>query len=369
MKTFLPRPFYGCAPLVLVAAAFLLGGCDQPLETEDAHLRPVRYLVIEQPVKVRTRTFTGTSKSALESRLSFKVPGTVVNIPVQVGNTLAKGALVAALDPSQYELRVQQAQAALLQSEASARNAQANYDRIKELYENSNASRNDLDSARASAESAEAQVRAGEKSLQLAQLDLSYTRLRVEQDCSIAEVMVEENENVNAGTHIAKVNCGDEQEVVIDMPEGMIADIRQGMPVVVHFDALSGNSFSGRVIEIGVSASEAATTFPVSIRLDKHDAELRSGLAAEVTFSFAIEADEKHYRVPLAAVIKDPDGAFVFVAVPEQSTGEATIRRQSVQLGELTDEGMEVLSGVSPGDRVVTAGVSVIRNGQRVLLP
>lgn len=369
MKLHLPR--FVCVSLgaALVTTSLLLTGCDDQSEDTGPELRPVRYVIVDKPMTVRTRTLTGSSKSAQESRISFKVPGTVVNIPVQVGDTLEKGGLVASLDPSQYELRVQQSQASLLQSQASARNEQANYERIKELYENSNASRNDLDSARASAESAEAQVRAAQKSLELAQLDLSDTRLRAEQDCSIAELMVETNENVAAGTHIAQVNCGDELEVIIDVPEGMIADIGQRMPVVVRFDALPGKNFQGQVLEIGVSASDTSTTFPVSIRLYGIDPELRSGLAAEVVFSFALEKGRDRYLVPLAAVVNDVEGAFVFVAEPDSQPGEAVVRRNTVQLGDLTDGGMEIVSGIEKGDRVITAGVSVIREGQRVLLP
>lgn len=370
MKNNMGRSVSRCLGVVsLSIATVLMSGCDSKSDTDDQQLRPVRYMTIETPVESRTQTLTGSSKSAQESRLSFKVAGTVVKIPVQVGDKIEAGGLVARLDPSQYELRVEQSQATLLEAQANARNAQANYERIKELYENNNASRNDLDSARASAESAEAQVRASYKSLELARLDLSYTRLRVENDCSIGELFVEINENVNAGTRIAQVNCGEELEVLIEVPEGIIADISQQMPVDVRFDALAEKVFKGRVFEIGVSSSQTSATFPVSISLDSTDQELRSGLAAEVTFTFLLKSGPATYLVPLSSVINDMDGVFVFIADPDEQTGEGLVRRKAVRLGELTDEGMQVLEGIEQGDRVITAGITVIRDGQRVLLP
>jgi len=260
-----------------------------------------------------------------------------------------------------------------MQSQANARNAESNYERVKGLYENNNASRNDLDSARASAESARAQTRSSQKSLELARLNLSYTQLRVDVDCSIASLAVEINENVSAGSQVAQVNCGQELEVIIEVPESLIADIRQNMTVDIRFDAMANKTFKGRVSEVGVSSSETASTFPVSVRLDRDldnpELALRSGLAAEVTFSFAVDTVLDRYLVPLASVVNDVEGAFVFVADPAEQQGEAVVRRNTVQLGELMDEGIEILSGLETGDRVITAGVSVVRDGQRVLLP
>ena len=351
----------------------LLSGCDTQSEAVEPQLRPVRYITVENPLALRTRTFTGSSKSAQQSRLSFKVAGTVVTMPIQVGDELTAGDLVATLDPSLYELQVQQSQASLVQSQANARNALANYERVKGLYENNNASRNDLDSARATSESARAQARAAQKSLELARLNLSYTRLSIDVDCSIASLAVEINENVNAGSQIAQVNCGQELDVIIEVPESLIADIRQSMPVYIRFDAMPGKTFKGRVFEVGVSSSETSSTFPVSVRLDSlqnsSERSLRTGLAAEVTFSFAVDTGLDRYLVPLASVVNDVEGTFVFIAAPAELAGEALVLRKAVQLGELTDKGIEILSGIERGDRVITAGVSVIRDGQRVLLP
>jgi len=372
-RSMLRRLFRQLGIVGVLAAAVMLSGCDKQTEAVEAQLRPVRYIVVENPLALRTRTFTGSSKSAQQSRLSFKVAGTVVKMPVQVGDELKAGDLVARLDPSQYELQLQQSQAALMQSQANARNAESNYERVKGLYENNNASRNDLDSARASAESARAQTRSAQKSQELASLNLSYTQLRVDVPCSIASLAVEINENVSAGSQVAQVNCGQELEVIIEVPESLIADIRQNMSVDIHFDAMANKTFKGQVSEVGVSSSETASTFPVSVRLDRDldnpELLLRSGLAAEVTFSFTVDTALDRYLVPLASVVNDVEGAFVFIADPTDQQGEALVRRNTVELGELTDKGIEILSGLEAGDRVITAGVSVVRDGQRVLLP
>lgn len=346
----------------------LLAGCgDPPAATVEPELRPVRIAVVSQNGGLRERAFSGISQSTQESRMSFKVSGTIVELPVQVGDRLAAGALIARLNPSTYDLAVQQAEASLAQATANQRNAESNYSRVKELYENNNASRNDLDGARANAESARAQVSSARKSLEIAQLDRSYTRLNAASDCTVASVDVDLNENVSAGNQVAKVNCGSGIEVSLGVPEGLISGLSQGMPARVAFNALPGRSFAGAVTEVGVSAGGSAATFPVVVALDVSDAVLRPSMAAEVIFEFPnMQSDT--FVIPAAAVVNDERGTFVFVAEPD-ANGTAVVRRRPVTAGELISTGIEILDGLADGDRVVTAGTSVIREGQTVLLP
>lgn len=356
----------GIAALMLMGA--LLQGCNEEAEVAETILRPVRYMVVEASVNGRTRSFSGISKSVRESRLSFKVGGTIAALPVQLGDQLKAGDLIAALDALGYELQVQQSEASLVQARANARNARANYERVKGLYENANASRNDLDSARANAESANAQQEAAQKSLELARLNLSYTELKAEVDCSISSLDVDLNENITAGTQVARVNCSEELEIEISVSEGIIAAVRQGMKATVGFAAIPGKSFVAEVAEVGASSVGAGSTFPVTVKIMEAHPGLRSGLAAEVALTFGQAGGTKRKLVPLSSVMKGSQGAYVYLAAVTPDSQVAEVKKRAVTLGELTDEGLEVFDGLVPGDRVITAGVSVIREGQRVLI-
>jgi RND family efflux transporter MFP subunit len=353
--------------LVIALAATVLDACQQNDAPMEQPLRPVRYFSVAEDQVGRNRSFSGTSKSTQESRLSFKVSGTVTSVPAQIGQQLKKGDLIAQVDAANFMLQIEQAQASLVEAQAGERNANSNYDRTKGLYANDNASLNDLDSARAAAESAKAQARAATKALEIARLNESYTRLYSSANCSISSVDIEINENVAAGRQIAVVSCGDEFEVSLDVPESIIAGIDQNTPVSVSFSAISGVQFSGTVTKVSTAGSSAA--FPVVVQVNEKHPALRSGLAAEVTFQFDLPATGSSYVLPVAAIIHDPDGTFVFIAEPAGSSGQATVIRREVLLGELTRVGVEVLDGLSPGDKVITAGVSVIREGQSVLIP
>ena len=353
-----------------LALGLFLGACGERDTEMEERLRPVRYVTVSDDNVFRDRSFSGLSKSSLESRLSFKVSGTVTSLPVQIGQRLSAGDLIAEVDSASYRLQEQQAEAALVEAEANNRRAAANYERTKGLYANDNASLNDLESARANAESAEAVVASAAKALEIARLNVSYTRLEAESDCSIAELNVEVNENVASGQQVAAVSCGDAYEVTLDLPESLIGGLDAFTPVDIRFGAIDGEIFNGEVSEVGVTSAAGSGAFPVVVRVEGTHPSLRSGLAADVTFQFDLEdGREAAIVLPVAAVINGPSGTYVFTAVPSGDGDEATIERRSVVLGELSASGVEILDGLQMGDRVVTAGLSVIREGQRVLLP
>jgi RND family efflux transporter MFP subunit len=349
---------------VLLFASILssCGGEDQQVEEI---IRPVRYTQVYATGGSRVRTFSGAARSGVESNLSFKVAGTVLEVPVKVGDKVKAGQLVARLDPEDYKLNVQKAEAALAQARAQERKAKADYERMRALYENNNASKGDLDAARAKYESTRAQVESAEKQLDLARLQLRYTRLLAPVDGSIASVDVEVNENVQPGRRIVMLTAGSQIEVEVAIPEILIAGIRKGSRVTVKFDAIPAKSYSAIVREVGVASMGFATTFPVTVRLENADPEIRSGMAAEVAFRFESDDQRERFIVPSVAIGEDRQGRFVFVIEPTNSD-TAVVKRVSVQVGELTAEGFEILSGLSDGDLVVTAGVSKITDGQKV---
>ena len=348
------------APVVVVAC----GGEDSPGEVT----RPVRYAQVFTSGGTRTRTFSGVAHSRVESRLSFRVSGRVQRLAVQVGDSVAAGQLIGALDPADYRLQVEEAQASLARARAQERNARANFERVRQLYENANASPTDLDAARSAFESAQAQARAIENALGLARLQLSYARLVAPAAGRIAEVSVEVNENVQAGQGIVTLTSGAELDVAIAIPEVLIARVREGDAVSVNFDALPDRTFPARVTEVGVIAGALATAYPVTVRLERAAAGLRPGMAAEVSFRFESPDQRERIIVPPVAVGEDRDGRHVFVVQRVDSLRGIALRRPVV-VGELTEEGLEILEGLVDGELVVTAGVSRVRDSLLVRLP
>jgi RND family efflux transporter MFP subunit len=346
----------------------LMTSCaDEEQAPPEPVIRPVRYQQVFGSGGARVRAFSGAAQASTETEISFKVPGTLRRLSVEVGDLVRANDLLAELDPRDYELQVEQVRASLAQGRARARNAAATYERVRGLYENNNASKADLDTARTAAESADATVRSIEKQLELAELQLSYTRLRAPVDGAVAEVPVEVNENVSTGQPVATITSGARPEVLVAVPESLITRIRRGNRVTVQFDALQGRTYGAAVTEVGVSPTKAATTFPVTARLDQANPMVLPGMAAEVAFRFAAREGGARFVVFPHAVSEDRKGNFVYVVEPSEE-GLGIVHRRHVKVGELVTEGLEILEGLADGDLVVTAGVSRIADGQQVKL-
>ena len=353
-------------PWIVLFGAILIISCDKEMQEEEI-IRPVRYMQVYATGGSRVRTFTGVAQAGMESELSFKVPGTVKNVAVHVGDNVRRGQLIADLDETDYRLRLQQAEAALSQARAQGRNASANYERVRAMYENNSASRSDLDGARTANESAKAGVQAIEKQLELAQLQLNYTRLTAPVSGAIASVDIEINENIDPGETVVTLTSGSDIEVKLSIPEVLIAKIEEGRKVTVAFDALPDRDFRATIREVGVSSTGMGTTYPVTVRLDRKDASIRPGMAATVACRFGSGDERERFIVPSHAVVEDRAGRFVYVVEPNpDETGYGTIHRKSVTLGEITAQGLEIFDGLFDGDLVVTAGVSRISEDQKV---
>ncbi len=352
---------------LLVAFCAALVACDAPPPPEPPPLRPVRFEVVEATGGAQMRDFPGLARAGVESRLSFRVNGTLDPLPVSVGDEVSEGDLIAQLDDSDYQLQVQQASANASQARAQARNAEANYDRVRQLYENQGASRSDLENARAARDSGSASSRAAWQQVEIAQTQVEYCTLRAPTDGVIAQIDVQANENIAAGQVVVVLASGTdvEPEVEVGVPESVIADINRGDTVSIRFDAIDGDTFEGVVTEVGVQPGPQTSTFPITIRLREAASAVRPGMAAQASFTLG-DPEETAIWIPPHAVDHDDDP---FVYVLETNAGDGVVRKRTVELGVIDARGFEVLAGLESGERLVTAGLPFLEDGMAVQAP
>ncbi len=362
-----PRARRRRGPLIALAGAAVFAGCEPEVDRGEVLVRPVQYARVLAQGASETRTYSGTAHAELETDLSFRVGGTLIRRPVDVGSEVARGDPIAALDTSDFRVRLDEARAGLARAEAERRNADANYERTRDLYENQNASRTELDTARAMAESAEAQYRAASQQVEAARLQLSYASLSAPEQCIVARTFVEINQNVSAGQPVVRLNCGRCAELVVSVPETDISRVENGMPVTATVSALPGSVLTGIVKEVGVATGAGATTYPVTVALEEGCELVRSGMTVDVRFEFPTAEPGQNPIVPYVSVGEDREGRFVFVIEPGPDD-RLFARRRSVDVGAAVAEGIVITAGLEVGELIATAGVRRLASGQEVTL-
>lgn len=362
----------GVEPIIVIVklccaliAIMILAACDKAEEVIETPLRSVKYQKIAYSTGNLVKTFSGVTKAELEANLSFRVSGRVEQIPVNVGDKLNKGQVVARVDDNDYLVLYEQAKAELASAKASLRSAQSEYNRTIGLYEKRNASKSQLDQARATAESAKAQVNASNQQVEAARLQVSYTKLYSPQDCIVSSKPVKENENVSSGQAVVSVNCGKKVEVVVDVPESYIDAVKESQKVMVSLSSVDNSHYVGRVTEISSGSSDQASAYPVTVVLEGNNGSLRAGLAAEVKFTQTTGSEESYFILPITAVAHDDKGDFTFV-LEAGADKQAVVNKKYIEVKEIVQQGIRVIGGLNDGDNVVTAGITVIRDGMTV---
>ena len=147
-------------------------------------------------------------------------------------------------------------------------------------------------------------------------------------------------------------------------------DAQVGMKTEIAFSSLETRKFMGTVNEISPVIVENAATYPVVIEIQDPDPNIRAGMAASITFDFADPKNDgidSTLIVPLKAVGEDGQGNFVFVIEPtNKETGQ--VRKQHIEIGELTPAGFKIKDGLEAGQMIATAGLQTLLDGQKVRL-
>ena len=350
-------------------------GCSRDETIPSPILREVRYVIVEGGDGSLERSFSGQVRAAEEANLSFQVAGRVASVPIKMGEKVKAGQIIAKLDDADYRIALEEARADLSQAQAEARSADGNYKRIKALYQNKTASVQDLDDALAARDSAASLARARAQAVQSRRRELDYTQLKAQTAGIVREVSVEENEVIASGQAVATIQAGDDLEVAFDLPETYVRRVALGMEVISTVPALDDAQLSGKITEIGVPRGSGAA-YPVRVEVQRTaESEVEAGMAATVVMSFPPTARSKMgiFRIPAISVGEDTEGAFLYVAEPDVEGAsekvEGRVTRRSIEIGSIERGMIDVRSGLSGGERVITAGVNRIQDGLRVIVP
>ncbi|MCH1493536.1 MAG: efflux RND transporter periplasmic adaptor subunit [Luminiphilus sp.] len=343
---------------VIIGTALLVacGNEDQPAP-EPAKPRLVRTLTLGGANAGAWQEFPGKVEAAKVAVLAFRVSGELAELSALEGEEVKRDQSVALLDDKDQRIRLRARQAEYEQ-------AFGDFERGQSLINSGGISRSDFQRLEATASTAKS-------SLEGAERDLDATQLRAPFDGFIAVRHVENFEEISALEPIYTLQDVSTLSVKVDVPESVMIRARRDEDVKVSafFDAIPERRFPLALNEVATRASDGTNTFEVTFEFpNTQDFNILPGMSVTVRLETPRMASAPGVlMVPPRAVLADEKGPFAFVAVPEDN-GAATVTQRRVVIGRLTGAGLEVLSGLSVGDRLITAGMSKLHNGLAVRL-
>ncbi|WP_247666414.1 efflux RND transporter periplasmic adaptor subunit [Aquimarina sp. MMG015] len=355
--------------LLMVLTFLIFSACKDKEIIKEEVLRPVQYQVVGTSDTQNIRTFSGVTKAGDEIELSFRSTGIITTLDIKVGQKINKGDLIAKLDNVQANLAYEQSVSALNSAKSAMNTAKSSLDRIKSLYEKGSNSLSDYESAKNSYQSALDQYESAKRNKGIQQSQISYGYIKAPKTGIIAAKNSELNENVSAGQVIAILNAGDHTNVEVGLPENVINKVKLGMIPDISLSSLEDKKFNGTVIEIAPIVGEGSATYPVKIDITDPAKEIKPGMTASVTFNFSSDQDQSDATliIPVKAVGEDGEGNFVFLITAEDGS-IAVVKKHRIEIGELTTNGFKIKKGLSEGQKIATAGLQTLLDGQKVKL-
>ncbi len=345
----------------------LIMACSKKEETKAEVLRPVKYTEVAYSGGEKVRNFSGTAKTEKIINLSFRNTGIIVMLDMKLGQQVKKGDLLAQLDNVQARLNYESALESKNSAESQMNTAKLSLNRVRTLYEKGSASLSDYEAAKNSYRTAVASFESAKRSVSIQAEQIKFGYLYAPEHGSIASVVAEVDENVSPGQIIGVLNAGTAIEIALGLPESVINNVNKGMKVKVSFTAIPNKQFDATVSEVAPALDQNTSTYPIRVTINDNDEAIKSGMAANVMFEFGMEDQVKRELViPAVSVGEDGESRFVFVI--EENQDKHTVKRQPVTLGALTSEGFLVTSGLEAGQKIATAGLQTLLDGQQVKL-
>ena len=348
-------------PLLPLLAIAALAACSRPAPLDEP-VRAVKVLTVSSSSLQAAQEFSGEVRPRVESRLGFRVAGKLVNREVELGQRVRAGQVLARLDPQDYRLAADAAQAQLGAALTQRDLAAADFKRFKELREQNFISGAELERREAALKAAQAQVDQAQAQLSAQRNQGAYTTLLADAPGVVTAVEAEPGQVVSAGQPVVRLAQDGARDAVFAVPEDKLGLMRQGSAVEVR--VWPGQSqLAGRVRELSASADPVTRTYQVKVALEGRQLP---PLGATVTVQPKLRKEERAAAIKLPTSALRQDGPTTAVWVLDAQT--MTVRSQPVQIATADGNEAVVASGLQEGQQVVVAGVHVLSPGQKVTL-
>jgi membrane fusion protein (multidrug efflux system) len=300
-----------------------------------------------------TISVIGTTAAVQGVTVSADLPGLVERITFDSGRSVREGDVLVQLD-------TRQEQAQLAAAEAQRELARLNFERMQALVVDGAISRADFDQAAAEQKSTDARV--GEIKASIARKTI---RAPFSGILGIRQVNL--GQYLSGGDPIVPLQSLHPIYVNFGVPQQETARVRVGRDVRISVEELSGASFTGRVTAVDSVVDQTTRNVQVQATVPNPDGKLKPGMFVQT--AIVTGATRSTVTLPASAIGYAPFGDSVYVLADLKGPDGRTyrgVRQQFVKVGPTRGDRVAILSGVNPGDEVVTSGIFKLRNGAAV---
>ncbi|MGK0223721.1 MAG: RND family efflux transporter MFP subunit [Limisphaerales bacterium] len=339
--------------LTFVGTVFL-SACEPPAPppVTDQWVRPARIFTVADSGTVQSLSFVGRVQALQTIDVSFEVPGVLNRLPIREGQEIPQGGLIAAVDSTDYELAVDEA-------EVQVKLAKQDLERKRSVLKQRGIARSVVDDAQAMYE------------LQIVRLSKATERLAKTQlfapfSATVARRYVDNFVNVMPNRNVARLHNMSALLVVANVPGSLLATASEEQLLGLHaeFDFAPGVQFELALHENRGEADSVAQTYEVSLMMARPaDWNILPGMTATVFVSLKGRDAASAIHVPASALVSNPDKSFHVWVFDAESLG---VQRRDVSVGAPSEAGIEITHGLSGGDQVVATGADFLQAGMKV---
>lgn len=361
---------YRSAVSALMLGVFIcpvLSGCGEKAEAETPQIA-VRVMTVGADAAANPNqapSYSGVVMPRIESAVAFRVAGRMTDRKVNVGDSVRGDQVLATLDPAPFKLAIDAASSVVTAATAERSLAAGEVARNKPLADRGIVAAAQFDRLKNARDTTEARLSEAQSRLSVAQDDLGYAALKAPTSGVVTEVSAEVGQYLAPGQVAFRVARPDTLEAVVDVPEAVVASLKADTPAIVELLANSGKPLAAHVREIAPAADAATRTYRVRVVLQDAQ-QARIGMTARVRFAATVGGDNQRtvmsFRLPMQAIFNQDKQTAVWVVSPDGGS----IALRPVTVAAFDSNGATITSGLSQGERIVTAGVHRLDAQQRV---
>ena len=360
---------------VLMLVLFPSCSGKEDKEVKPEVIRPVKILTVTSSTDALQLKFPGMVRAAKRADLAFQVEGTLKQLPVDEGQEVKEGQLIAQLDQRDFENNLRNAQGQLARVKAALESAQSEYDRILRIQKQDPgaASESMVVKRREAVDGSKAELESAQAAVDTARDKLGYTTLRAPFGGVISKRYVDNFQEVRAKQDIVSLDDLSFLDILVDLPEIVVASIRESdkqagstAPAHAEFSAATGKEYALKVKEFATRADPKTQTYQVVFQMERpKNVLILPGMTATVVGEAPARREKgAFFVIPAIAVFADDQGRSNVWVVDKE---KMTVERRKVTTGDLTGEAsIQITEGLRSGDMIAVSGVSQLREGMKV---